>query len=42
MDKTTMRKFDVLCLAKVEDLSPAEIQSLRRRENVSQAVLARH
>jgi putative transcriptional regulator len=42
MDKTTMRKFDALCLAKVEELSPAEIQSLRQRENVSQAVLARH
>ena len=38
----TMREFDALCLAKVEELSPAQIQSLRRRENVSQAVLARH
>jgi putative transcriptional regulator len=42
MSKTTMRKFDALCLAKVEALSPAAIQSLRRREKVSQAVLARY
>lgn len=42
MDKTTMRKFDVLCLAKVECLSPKQIQALRQRERVSQAVLARH
>lgn len=42
MDKTTMREFDVLCLAEVEVLSPREIQALRERENVSQAVLARH
>jgi putative transcriptional regulator len=42
MDKTTMRKFDALCLAEVQDLSPKEIQALRERENVSQAVLARH
>ena len=42
MDKTTMRKFDVLCLAKVDALNPAQIQALRERENVSQAVLARH
>lgn len=42
MDKMTMREFDALCLAEVEDLSPKEIQALRERENVSQAVLARH
>lgn len=42
MDKTTMRKFDALCLAKVDELSPKEIQALREREKVSQAVLARH
>lgn len=42
MDKTTMRKFDVLCLAKVSELTPDEIKALREREHVSQAVLARH
>jgi putative transcriptional regulator len=42
MDKTTMRKFDDLCLAEVHALSPKQIQNLRERENVSQAVLAKH
>ena len=42
MSKTTMRKFDALCLADIEVLSPKDIQALRERENVSQAVLARH
>lgn len=42
MDKTTMRKFDELCLAEVQELSPREILALREREKVSQAVLARH
>lgn len=42
MDKTTMRKFDMLCLAKVDELTPKAIQALRERENVSQAVFARH
>jgi putative transcriptional regulator len=42
MDKTTMREFDLLCLAEVQELSPQEIQALRERENVSQAVFARH
>jgi putative transcriptional regulator len=42
MDKTTMREFDALCLADVPELSPKDIQALRARENVSQAVFARH
>ena len=42
MDKMTMRKFDMLCRAKVDELKPAEFLALRERENVSQAVLARH
>ena len=42
MDKATMRKFDASCLVKVSALKPAEIQALRKREKVSQAVLARH
>ncbi len=40
--KTTMRKFDALCMANVQQLTPKQIQILRERENVSQAVLARH
>ena len=42
MDKQTMREFDELCLATVDQLSPKEILTLRERENVSQAVFARH
>lgn len=39
-DKKTMRKFDVRCLTSVDEMSAADIQKLRRREGVSQAVLA--
>jgi len=42
LSKTTMRKFDTLCLEAVEDFSPKQILAIRERENVSQAVLARH
>jgi len=42
MDKATMRKFDRMCLVKAEAMKPVEIQALRHREKVSQAVLARH
>jgi putative transcriptional regulator len=41
VDKKTMREFDVRCLTVVEDLSAADIQALREREGVSQAILAR-
>ena len=40
IDKTTMREFDVACLVAVEELSPRQIQALRQREGVSQAVFA--
>lgn len=39
-DKKTMREFDIRCLTTVDDLSAADIQKLRKREGVSQAVLA--
>ena len=39
-DKKTMREFDLRCLTQVEDLSGNDIQALREREGVSQAVLA--
>ena len=41
-DKKTMRDFDALCLTRVEPMSGGAIQTLRKREGVSQAVLARH
>ncbi len=40
-DKKTMREFDLRCLTAVDDLSPRQIQALRKREGVSQAVLGR-
>jgi putative transcriptional regulator len=40
VDRKTMRRFDASCLTKVEALSPREIQSIREREDVSQAVFA--
>ena len=41
IDKKTMREFDLRCLTDVESLSGDEIQALRDREGVSQAVLAK-
>ena len=40
MDTKTMRKFDVLCLPPVKNLSAAQIKRLRRRNRASQAVFA--
>ena len=42
LDKATMRDLDAFCLTKVEDVSAQEIQALRQREGISQAVLACH
>ena len=41
VDKKTMREFDLRCLTAVDDLSATDIQTLRKREGISQAVLAR-
>jgi putative transcriptional regulator len=40
VDKKTMRRFDASCLTNVEQLTPKQIQALREREDVSQAVFA--
>jgi putative transcriptional regulator len=42
LDKSTMRDIDAFCLKAVAPLSGGDIQALREREGVSQAVLARH
>jgi putative transcriptional regulator len=42
MAKRTLRGFDELCLTSVRPMSAADIQALRARERVSQAVLARY
>jgi len=41
IDKLTMRRFDLLCLTLVEELSAKEIQALRAKAGVSQGVFAR-
>jgi putative transcriptional regulator len=42
LDKATMRDLDAFCLTAVPDVTGDEIQQLRAREGVSQAILARH
>jgi putative transcriptional regulator len=42
LDKGTMRDIDAFCLTKIESMSGDEIQALREREGISQAVFARH
>ena len=41
VDKKTMREFDVRCLTTVEEMTAEDIQALREREGVSQAIFAR-
>jgi putative transcriptional regulator len=40
MDRTTMRKFDVLCLTPIREMTPKKIRALRARERASQTVFA--
>lgn len=40
MRAQTMREFDVLCLPKIKDYSPAQIRRIRQRNRASQAVFA--
>ena len=40
LKKETMREFDALCLTPVEKLTAEEIRALRKREKISQPVLA--
>ena len=42
LDKATMRDVDAFCLTPVGPVSGDEIQKLREREGVSQAILAKH
>lgn len=42
INKKTMRKFDASCLTPVEPLQGREILALRKREGVSQDVLAHY
>lgn len=40
IDKRKMRKYDVLCLAPVQDYDAEKVKALRMRLHLSQAVLA--
>jgi putative transcriptional regulator len=40
VDKVTMRKFDVLCLTPIQEMTPKKIRALRTRDDLSQAVFA--
>lgn len=40
MDRKTMRKFDVLCLTPIQEMTPTKIRALRTREKASQTVFA--
>jgi putative transcriptional regulator len=40
MDRKTMRKFDVLCLTPIQEMTPKKIRALRTRERASQTVFA--
>ena len=42
IDKKTMWKFDDSCLTAVKTMSAEDVVALRKREDVSQAVLARY
>jgi putative transcriptional regulator len=40
MDRRTMRKFDVLCLTPIQEMTAKKIRALRTREKASQTVFA--
>lgn len=42
LPKATMRDIDAFCVTTVQPMQGKDIQALRTREGVSQAVLARH
>lgn len=42
IDKTTMRKFDVLCLTSVHEFTPEQVRQLRLENNLSQPVFAQY
>lgn len=42
IDKTTMRKFDALCLTTVHEFTPTQVRNLRLKYNLSQPVFAQY
>ncbi len=42
IDKTTMRKFDTLCLTAVHEFTPEQVKALRLQYGLSQPVFAHY
>ena len=42
IDKTTMRKFDALCLTSIHEFTPEKVRQLRLANNLSQPVFAQY
>ena len=42
INKTTMRKFDALCLTAIHEFTPEQVRALRQKNNLSQPVFARY
>lgn len=42
INKTTMRKFDALCLTTVHEFTAEQVRNLREKNNLSQPVFARY
>jgi len=42
LSKKTMRELDESCLTPIKPFAPSDVEALRRREEVSQAVFARY
>ncbi|MCG7530151.1 DNA-binding transcriptional regulator [Psychrobium sp. MM17-31] len=42
ISKTTMRKFDALCLTTIHEFTPEQVKSLRKKNNLSQPVFAQY
>ncbi|OFC69897.1 helix-turn-helix domain-containing protein [Alteromonas confluentis] len=42
IEKTTMRKFDALCLTSVQAFTPEQVRNLRLKYNLSQPVFAQY
>jgi len=40
VDKTTMHKFDLLCLEPIKKMKPSDVKKVRLREHVSQPIFA--
>lgn len=42
INKTTMRKFDAVCLTEMHEFTPTQVKALREKSGLSQPVFARY